>query len=761
MTAGAPWSVKGIDPKAREVAKDLARRSGMTLGEWLNRVILDDDGPEEAALEAHIPERTPRLSQEPPRLHAVPSPRDSDRLAHAIDRLSDRIEASETRTGLAISGVEHSVRQALARIEMAEREQLAVAERLGRIEADPAGPRSPEALRMLEARIARAEAAAAGDPAAFEGVLQRLADQLAAADRRFEVLAADLTERVERARADMAEQLRTSAAGEVEARLARMDERLQETERRSAQAVEQMGRQVLAMAEAVNRRLMAAEHQSAGAIEQVGGEIARIAGAVEARLARAEQTQAEALERLGVEIGRITDRLSERLAGSEQRAAQAIDDVGQQVVRATERIEQRQERVAGDLADRIRASEERTARLLDEARARLTGGAPEPDAPAAGADADPEAPPKGPFGPELYSRAEPLSDAAAVDPVRPSFAAEDFEAAEAFVPLAEPEDDDVFELDAPERPSADGSPPLSTREVIDQARAAARAQKGEGERPRPVEVRAKLDRRQASGRMFNGFGVTKPRRPNTALQTALMVAGGAAFLSVGAAGVVLMNGPQGEESASVQAGPQAGAMAANPRAAAAVSPDAAAAGAARPAAPLDLAYAEATRAVEAGKPGGLAALKAVADQDHPQAQFYLAQLYEGGRQGVVQNEVEARRWTARAAEGGEPRAMHNLGLYYFRGEGGPQDLASAAQWFRKAAELGVVDSQYNLGVMYQSGSGVQKDPAEALKWLTLAAAQGDGQARAAADALRAKLPSATVQAADAAVAAARRAQAAG
>jgi len=29
MTSGAPWSVKGIDPKAREIAKDLARRSGM------------------------------------------------------------------------------------------------------------------------------------------------------------------------------------------------------------------------------------------------------------------------------------------------------------------------------------------------------------------------------------------------------------------------------------------------------------------------------------------------------------------------------------------------------------------------------------------------------------------------------------------------------------------------------------------------------------------------------------------------------------
>ncbi len=39
----APWSVKGIDPKAREVAKDLARRSGMTLGDWLNSMIMEDE----------------------------------------------------------------------------------------------------------------------------------------------------------------------------------------------------------------------------------------------------------------------------------------------------------------------------------------------------------------------------------------------------------------------------------------------------------------------------------------------------------------------------------------------------------------------------------------------------------------------------------------------------------------------------------------------------------------------------------------------
>ena len=41
MKPGIPWSVKGIEPEARAAAKLAARRAGITLGEWLNSVILD------------------------------------------------------------------------------------------------------------------------------------------------------------------------------------------------------------------------------------------------------------------------------------------------------------------------------------------------------------------------------------------------------------------------------------------------------------------------------------------------------------------------------------------------------------------------------------------------------------------------------------------------------------------------------------------------------------------------------------------------
>ena len=48
MSSSGPWSVKGIDPRARARAKSAARREGVTLGEWINRVILEDSDPAKA-----------------------------------------------------------------------------------------------------------------------------------------------------------------------------------------------------------------------------------------------------------------------------------------------------------------------------------------------------------------------------------------------------------------------------------------------------------------------------------------------------------------------------------------------------------------------------------------------------------------------------------------------------------------------------------------------------------------------------------------
>jgi localization factor PodJL len=154
---------------------------------------------------------------------------------------------------------------------------------------------------------------------------------------------------------------------------------------------------------------------------------------------------------------------------------------------------------------------------------------------------------------------------------------------------------------------------------------------------------------------------------------------------------------------------------------------------------LAAAFAGAARGLDAGEPGALGKLRAVAEAGYAPAQFYLSKLYEGGQRGVKQDMVQARAWTQKAADGGDGAAMHNLALYEFRGEGGRQDLAGAARWFRAAAEQGIVDSQYNLGLLYQSGSGVPADPALAFAWFSIAASGGDAQARANAAKLAAQL----------------------
>lgn len=743
MTASAPWSVKGIDPKAREVAKDLARRSGMTLGEWLNHVILEDDSADEPR-----PVYADRPVQSWPEsaLRTAPAP---EGLA-TLDRLSHRLEASEARTSLAISGVEQSVRQALARIEAAEQQNQGVAarvdgaaallavlnERLRRLDV---GPRSAEALAMLEQRVSGIEAQARTPEtvvAMVQAVARRLAEAEARTDvaltelresmgaldsriattdvvgqanteQRLEVLAEQLERRIDELRAEFAAKLEAATGARLEARFAEINAHIQTLERRSAQAIDRMGKEVMHIADAVNKRIQGSEERSAEAIERVGGEIARIAGAVEGRLERAESAQADALGKLGEEIAKITERLTERLVSSEQRSAQAIDEIGQQVAGVADRIEQRHEQSAADLAERLLESEARTSRFLAEARAQLAV-----DAAPAPVDLAPE--------PPVAADDDPLAEALFVK----AFIESDEPA-----PVQHQVDDVAFE-------------PADAREAMAEARA-----KAVLEQPPVFEATAKVDPAAVSGQLFAGFGTAKTqKRQGSTLQTALMVVGGATFLGLGA-GMTLLNQPQGQSETYAT-------TAAEPRAAVALATHVGPA-TIQPGPADDAAFASASKALESGKAGAVERLRALADRGNAAAQLTLGQLYEAGRSGVKQDLVEARRLTTLAAEAGNASAMYNLGLYQFRGEGGAQDMTAAAHWFRKAADQGVVDAQYNLGLMYQTGSGVKKELAEAYKWFALAAAQGDTLAGEYAVKLGTELPAATLRQADAAVAAAR------
>ncbi len=988
MSSAAPWSVKGIDPKAREIAKDLARRSGMTLGEWLNQVILEDGGVEvfdepapratfEAAPRAGFTARA--YSDQSPgqiqagrgtfgaasayrRIETPEHPGDEVfRVTEALDRLSARIEAAEHRSTLAISGIDQQVSGLVSRLAAGEREQTAVAarfegavddmrveqarivERLRRTEQDAAGPRSVEALRSMEAALAKVaghlyegeartretfselrrdidqlvdgQPTAAATAEVIDAVVSRIGDRLEQAEARtsqamrglevsfasldgrlaategridgrtsdvgLEQLAANMSARVDAARAEMAEKIRATA----DTRFERMERTIEEmtghvqvAERRSASAIERMGHEVLRMADTLNRKVETAETRSTAAIEQVGGEVSRLANAMENRLNTIDGAGAQALEKLGSEIAKITERLTERIASAERRSAQAIDDVGDTVSRISERMQDKQERVSSELADRIRQSEERTARLLEDARARIdsrlaesqrrapeamdTGpahfGAPNftassfaaptfassafPD-PAFPAPAFPDAgftesqiadPTVAPFGepvfapqtsapaasqpqsapqpmpltarfgglpspsempPPLVIATPPASTARFAEPEPfdvkpfdpPSFASTPFDAElapsgdrdrmdpDGFLIPEDPLEAALAASSAAPRSSAFGeaaggvaegshpedslfSPPLSTKSVIEQARAAARAsseQAGSG--------RGK-SKAGAGGGFFGRADRNAKSREGAALRTGMLVAGAAAFAGVALAGYELLGAkPGGQLPArvadalggkatpapakplSVEVGEPIVAMALSPKplAPGAVLPgETAAPAATRIAAPSPDAaafYADGARRIEGHDNAGVEALRKSANLGYAPAQFYLAKLYENGEAGLKKDLDEARRWTERAAEGGDKKAMHNLALYYFEGTGGGKNTTIAAQWFHRAADLGLVDSQYNLGRLYEEGFGVSQNPAEAYKWYLIAAKGGDAESRASAQRLKRQL----------------------
>lgn len=899
MTAAAPWSVKGIDPKAREVAKDLARRSGMTLGEWLNRMIIEGDAPGFDAANPDPVNDTGRSNgrgvylesergEQPARIEAPEHPADEvGRMTIALDRLTQRIEAAEARSAQAITGIDRSVRGALDRLSHSEREQIAVAarfegladelkteqgrnaERLRRIENEAAGPRSAEALRALESAVGRVanhlyegesrtretltalEArveAQAGAPAAglVDEVVARLQERLEAAEARtaqalqalggsfsaldtrlsaveggeglvgaqkkLEELAGGLSVRMEAARAEMAAKLRDTADGRfdrMERKLGEMSAHIQAAEQRSAQAIERMGREVVGLADAFNRRIQTSEARQANAIEQVGGEVARIASSVEHKLNRADSVQGQALEKLGAEIARITEKLAERISASERRNALAIDDVGDQVVRVTDRLNQRAERSSQELIDRIRQSEERTARLLDEAREKIDtrladaqrrlveAPAPAPAAPRAvahspfederfsfGGEAVSEdvfeqpafpqpsftqASAGSPIANPAYSAPaafEPAFEASfpAEEPQAPGFADEDYEAADGFEATPPEAPAPAFEADAfdPEpEPEAAPSRPLSTREVIEQARAAARAAAAGAD----TKSKPKADKAPARS-LFAGFGKSAPKkakRGSSTLVTALLVSAGAAALGTGFAGFALMADNSGGSvntrvaraiagrAADVEVkGGEADTTPAQPRVAMAViTPAAAPAGAASaepvadPAAAAtqegEALFADAVQRLEAKDRTGVAPLRKAANLGLPKAQFLLAKMHEMGEGGFKKDLPEARRWYERAAQGGHASAMHNLALFAYRGDGGTKNLTTAATWFRKAADAGLVDSQFNLAQLYENGRGVSQNPAEAYRWYLIAARTGDADARARSTALRGQL----------------------
>lgn len=631
-------------------------------------------------------------------------------------------------------------------------------------------------LARLNERLDRTEAATAEAIQGLQAAFDRLADSGAAGlgdrdtvEHRFEVLARDLHEQVEDVRSDLVQSLKSST-----------DNRFSQV----AKALEAMG-----------LHMLSAERRSSAALEQVSGDVARLGGAMDQRLGRYEIVQSDGLERLSAEIDRIADRLSERIASSERRSSQAITEAKDEFSLLASSMAERTFEATTDLSDRIRQSEERTARLLEEARTKLDQRVVVP-APVV-AEVEDEAAPE----PEKVTAETRPPEPTLINPFMTMDVVES-EASWAELgsesSLPEPSLDDVEggEIDEDEGASffssglaaelaakinglqderseeqADhiiGVPAeIQAEEVEPDLELVSEAYQPTGATPWSV-IRGDGDVLFApppsKGRATRRQKQPLPRKAIVASLTVISVAVAIAGLAILGSGQQNLSPAQafqsvmatlkGERKGAVQIADASQMVQAPtppaPRAAVAVlSPDMTDGAANVPIESVTQSksiissrdYATLLKSLSSTDGTGLAKLKRLAEQGYAPAQNDLGKLFESGDLGLTKNLPMARLWTERSARSGVVEAMHRMGLYHYYGQGGAENPVLAAQWFRRAAERGMLDSQYNLAQLYETGLGVTVNSAEAYRWYLIAAQSGDQEALKKVATLKAQVPS--------------------
>ena len=635
-------------------------------------------------------------------------------------------------------------------------------------------------LSRLNERLDRTEAATSEAIRGLQEAFDRLANsddgglgERHSVEHRFETLARDLHAQVEDVRTDLVQSLKSS------------------TENRFTQVAKAL--------EAMGLHMLSAERRSSAALEQVSGEVARLGGAMDQRLGRYEIVQSDALERLSAEIDRIADRLSERIASSERRSSQAITEAKDEFSLLASSMAERTFEATTDLSDRIRQSEERTARLLEEARAKLDQRVVVPTTVAAEVEA------------QLVP--EPVRVMAETRPPEPSlinpFMAMDEVEAEpeaswgdlgdgsslSLSSLDDVEDGEIDDEDASNFFSSGLAAELAAKingrqaelsdDLTDQVMgrfAESHAEEVEpdlelvSEAYQPA-IAAPLSVIQGDGDVLFAPSPSKgraTRRQKQALPRRAIVASLAVIsVAVAIAGLAVIGSGQqnlspaqafetvmatlkGERKGSVPIADashmvQAAAPAQKPApraAVAALGPDLTDTTASAPIESVTQSksvissrdYATLLKSLSSNAGTGLPKLKRLAEQGYAPAQNDLAKLFEIGDLGLAKDFSAARLWTERAAKSGVVEAMHRMGLYHYYGQGGAQNPVLAAQWFRRAAERGMLDSQYNLAQLYETGLGVTANSAEAYRWYLIAAQSGDEEALKKVAILKAQVP---------------------
>jgi localization factor PodJL len=164
----SPWSVKGVDPEAREAAKIAARRAGLTVGQWLTQTIrstaaeqLRNGGRGAVAADSGFAATASGGTTGSGAGYTAPPPAPTmQAIFESIQKLSARIEAAESSTAAAIAPLTEQVDELARQIDdvkdrsglstaPVERAVMRLTERIQKIEQGESAPKRAGRWRLF------------------------------------------------------------------------------------------------------------------------------------------------------------------------------------------------------------------------------------------------------------------------------------------------------------------------------------------------------------------------------------------------------------------------------------------------------------------------------------------------------------------------------------------------------------------------------------------------------------------------------------
>lgn len=374
------WSKFSTDQRAREAAREAALAEGITLGEYLNRLLTMVEEPQPGETSYSYTRRTG--APPPPPIHTPDS-------AAALDRLTRRIEATEARSTLAINGIDHTINGLVARLQNSEQTTVAIAghveglidemrqthetlqSKVRRLEQDDRNHHNVEALKALEGALGKL-----ATHVYEEAELTQ--NETVAIKGRIESGFTDLTDRVEGMESRVDRTL-SDAAARVERAVEQAELRAEGTARVLAERMNTLESQVqerLATSGQSEERLSAVEADVSGALNSMESTLLRI----QERLNRAETSTDTALKSLETTFAHLDERIEAvasqvdpELAGRLKQEFEArFEDLTRSVRSAVDnaRLEMATE-IAQAAASQDERIEERLKAEVSELKARL------------------------------------------------------------------------------------------------------------------------------------------------------------------------------------------------------------------------------------------------------------------------------------------------------------------------------------------------------------------------------------------------------